>query len=96
MANWPTPRIQAWNVLLQARAIENMTYTIGVNRVGKDANGYQYAGKSAAYDCLGNCLINFEDNNNEVAILTVSKSHQDTNRLKLPFLNDQDSFEITK
>lgn len=96
VANWPTPRIQAWNALLQARAIENMTYTIGVNRVGKDANGHQYAGKSAAYDCLGNCLTNFEDNNNEVAILTVSKSHQDTTRLKLPFLKDQDIFEITK
>jgi len=96
VANWPTPRIQGWNALLKARAIENMTYTIGVNRVGEDANGHQYAGKSAAYDCQGNLLTNFEENKNEVVLLTVSKPQQDTIRLKLPFLKDQDFFEITK
>tara|TARA_B110000091_G_scaffold194243_1_gene219917 strand:- start:479 stop:1261 length:783 start_codon:yes stop_codon:yes gene_type:complete len=95
VANWPTPRIHAWNALLQARAIENMSYTIGVNRVGQDANGHDYAGMSAGYDGLGNRLTNFKKNEVEVATLTLYKLQQDTMRRKLSFLNDQDLFEIT-
>ena len=53
VANWPKPRIQAWDALLKARAIENMAYCIGVNRIGSDGLGYEYAGHSAAYDVLG-------------------------------------------
>jgi len=53
VANWPERRIAAWDVLLRARAIENMAYCIGVNRVGKDGNGHVYKGHSAAYDVLG-------------------------------------------
>ena len=44
MANWPIPRIDAWDTLLKARAIENMSYCIGVNRIGEDENGYKYNG----------------------------------------------------
>ena len=44
VASWPTPRIHAWDTLLKARAIENMCYCIGANRVGKDANGHAYPG----------------------------------------------------
>ena len=47
MANWPKPRILAWDVLLQARAIENMSYCLGVNRIGKDKNGHEYIGHTA-------------------------------------------------
>ena len=53
MANWPKPRILAWDVLLQARAIENMSYCLGVNRIGKDKNGHEYIGHTAIYDFLG-------------------------------------------
>ncbi|NEW80406.1 MAG: amidohydrolase, partial [Gelidibacter sp.] len=48
VANWPKIRIAAWDTLLKARAIENMCYTVGVNRVGVDANNYEYNGHSAA------------------------------------------------
>ena len=44
VANWPSIRINAWDTLLKARAIENMSYCIGVNRVGEDENGYEYNG----------------------------------------------------
>jgi predicted amidohydrolase len=53
VANWPAARQQAWQALLRARAIENLCYVIGVNRVGVDGNGLAYAGGSAVYDWLG-------------------------------------------
>ena len=56
MANWPIYRISAWNDLLKARAIENMCYVIGVNRIGTDKNGWEYNGSSAVYDPLGTQL----------------------------------------
>jgi omega-amidase len=54
VANWPKPRINAWNALLRARAIENHAYSIGVNRIGVDANDIEYNGQSAVYDFKGN------------------------------------------
>jgi predicted amidohydrolase len=56
VANWPSRRRTAWSALLRARAIENVCYVVGVNRVGKDGNGASYAGDSVALDFLGNVL----------------------------------------
>jgi predicted amidohydrolase len=56
VANWPARRAVAWKTLLRARAIENLSYVVGVNRIGKDGNGTTYAGESAAIDFLGNTL----------------------------------------
>ena len=53
VANWPAIRIQAWKALLKARAIENMSFTIGVNRIGIDANKYEYSGDSSILNCMG-------------------------------------------
>ncbi len=57
VANWPAPRAQHWRTLLQARAIENLAYVAGVNRIGRDGNGLDYAGNSAVVDPLGNELL---------------------------------------
>ena len=57
VANWPQARVQAWDALLKARAIENACYSIGLNRVGTDGNGVQYNGHSAAYNCKGDTLF---------------------------------------
>lgn len=57
VANWPAPRVDAWQQLLRARAIENQAYVIGVNRVGPDGQGVTYPGRSAAIDFLGRPLI---------------------------------------
>ncbi|NND95609.1 MAG: amidohydrolase, partial [Flavobacteriales bacterium] len=54
VANWPKPRHNAWSGLLRARAMENLAYCVGVNRVGQDANGLDYKGGSAIIDFLGN------------------------------------------
>ena len=94
VANWPKPRITAWDTLLKARAIENMCYTIGVNRVGKDANKLQYSGHSAIYDCLGEKLTEITPNKEEVALITLDKNHLDIVRKKLNFLSDKDVFKI--
>ena len=56
VANWPAPRVDAWQQLLRARAIENQAYVIGVNRVGADGHGVAYPGRSAVIDFLGRPL----------------------------------------
>jgi omega-amidase len=94
VANWPKPRINAWDTLLKARAIENMSYTIGVNRVGIDANNLEYCGHSAAFDCLGTKLTHIKENNEETAIITLSKNHISETRNKLNFLADKDNFTL--
>ncbi len=94
VANWPTKRITAWDTLLQARAIENMCYCIGVNRVGLDANNYEYPGHSAAYNVLGNALTNLKPNIEGVTEVVLSKSHVDNTRNKLRFLEDKDVFSL--
>ena len=91
VANWPAPRIHAWDTLLQARAIENMTFTLGVNRIGSDANDNIYPGHSAAYDPLGVCLGTAE-NKPGLTQVTLNKNDQEAIRTQLNFLNDRDSF----
>lgn len=93
VANWPVTRSFHWKALLQARAIENQAYTLGVNRVGKDGNGYYYTGDSTLIGPAGEIC----DQTTDVeAVVTrkLSASHLKYVRTKLPFLADQDSFEI--
>jgi predicted amidohydrolase len=92
VANWPTPRISAWNTLLKARAIENMVYAIGVNRIGSDEVGHQYPGNSGVYDCLGKQLVFSEKEENRQ--VTISKAHISNTRNKLKFLQDRDNFNL--
>ncbi|MEJ6792567.1 MAG: nitrilase family protein [Lacinutrix sp.] len=95
VANWPKPRIAAWDTLLKARAIENMSYCIGVNRVGLDANNYEYPGHSAVYDVLGGKLTLENTNKESVEIVTLTKTHIEKKRKHLGFLNDRDTFSLT-
>uniref|UniRef100_A0A4W5LTR6 CN hydrolase domain-containing protein n=1 Tax=Hucho hucho TaxID=62062 RepID=A0A4W5LTR6_9TELE len=57
VANWPKTRINAWDALLKARAIENMSYTVGVNRIGEDNNGHQYNGHTQVVNFLGEYIL---------------------------------------
>lgn len=92
VANWPGPRVQAWDALLKARAIENMAYCAGVNRVGTDTNGHVYVGHSAVYDALGNNLVFSEE---ETILYTgLSLAHIRETRESLKFLNDRDAFTL--
>lgn len=94
VANWPKVRITAWDTLLKARAIENMSYCIGVNRVGLDGNNFEYSGHSAAYDVLGKRLDTIQPDQEATAIVTLKKDHIVTYREKLGFLKDRDVFTL--
>jgi omega-amidase len=93
VANWPAVRSQVWDTLLQARALENQSYCIGVNRVGEDGMGLNYTGNSAVIDFKGNPLFYQKDSeviNNQI----LSKQELDDFRTKFPAYLDADEFEI--
>lgn len=93
VANWPNMRINAWDALLKARAIENMCYTIGVNRIGVDANHHLYNGHSQVQDYLGRDLVAPQESEG-IFIASLDKKGLLETRQKLGFLNDKDDFEI--
>lgn len=93
VANWPKPRVNAWDILLKARAVENMSYVIGVNRVGTDANNLEYIGHSQAIDFLGNYIQEPQEIEG-VFIVELDKNEMMETRKKLNFLNDRDKFQI--
>jgi len=95
VANWPKARILAWDVLLKARAIENLCYCIGVNRVGEDLDQNEFTGNSAAYDVLGNSISNMKPSREQVEVVTLDKNHISYYRNKLRFLEDKDRFSLT-
>lgn len=74
VANWPAKRSTVWDILLQARAIENQAYCIGVNRVGLDGNEISYSGDSACIDPWGKTLIRTTKNTEAVKFLTLKRN----------------------
>jgi omega-amidase len=94
VANWPLKRIAAWDTLLKARAIENMSYCIGVNRVGLDGNNHEYVGHSAVYDALGEHISNKDFEKEFIETIVLRKEHIKANREHLQFLNDRDLFTL--
>jgi predicted amidohydrolase len=93
VANWPERRIQHWDTLLRARAIENQAYVLGVNCVGRDGLDLYYNGSSAAVSPLGEVLYQVLDRP-ELVELTLSKSDLAAVRERFPFLRDRDQFEL--
>lgn len=93
VANWPLQRVAAWDALLKARAIENMAYVAGVNRVGEDGGGYAYNGHSAVYDMLGEQLC-FRGNTEGIVQVGISKTSLSETREKFRFLQDRDRFTL--
>ena len=91
VANWPSVRSYHWNQLLKARAIENQSYSIGVNRIGQDGNGFEYAGDSQFINPEGNILRNML-NNDEVVVSTLYMESMISYRTKYQFLSDADEF----
>lgn len=89
VANWPKTRINAWDILLKARAIENMCYTIGVNRIGTDNNNLEYIGHSQIVDYLGNSILEPQLSDG-IFIATLSKIDMLQTRNNLGFLKDRD------
>jgi omega-amidase len=93
VANWPQRRSHAWKTLLQARAIENQSYVIGVNRVGDDGNNIYHSGDSMVVDPLGEVLYHKADEE-DLFTITIKKEDLGTVREKFQFWRDRDDFEI--
>jgi omega-amidase len=93
VANWPQRRSLAWKTLLRARAIENQSYVIGVNRVGADGNQIMHSGDSMIIDPLGEILYHGGEKE-EVFTQTFNKDKLEEIRQRFPFWKDADHFHI--
>jgi predicted amidohydrolase len=93
VANWPERRNHAWKTLLQARAIENQCYVVGVNRVGNDGNNIYHSGDSLIADALGE-VIYTKAHDEDIFTITLQQDKLQEVRNKLPFLEDADDFNI--
>ncbi|MBD8390132.1 nitrilase family protein [Dysgonomonas sp. BGC7] len=94
VANWPASRSKVWNALLTARALENMSYVCGVNRIGKDGNGLQHEGGSRLINAKGDDICIIELNQTCVETVYISKSDLEKFREKFPVWKDADIFRI--
>lgn len=94
VANWPNKRVKAWDALLKARSIENMCYTIGVNRVGLDGNDHLYSGHSAVYDALGEKISKEKKETEFIEKVTLSLEFVTKTRKDFGFLRDRDAFNL--
>ena len=93
VASWPAARISAWDALLPARAIENLSYCLGVNRVGVDGNQIAYNGHSAAYDFKGERLLNLEEQE-QIQVIHLDLTALEEYRSKFPAWKDADPFTV--
>jgi predicted amidohydrolase len=93
-ASWPTPRINVWKTLLPARAVENLSYTIGVNRTGRDISGTRYNGQSMVSDMLGNIMVHLDEKAQAIKV-TIDKEALNKLRRHVTVAHDWDQFEIT-
>lgn len=93
VANWPSRRHLAWATLLRARAIENLSYAVGVNRIGTDGNGLPYAGGSAIIDYLGQDIADLGDQPGHVTA-ALEFAELSKFRKRFAFHKDADRFEL--
>lgn len=93
VANWPAVRSDAWMTLLRARAIENQSYVLGVNRVGNDGNEIDYDGNSTVMNAEGDILSRSVD---EEVLLSVTLSYEElqAQRQRFPVHLDADRFSM--
>lgn len=93
VANWPEVRNHPWKTLLQARAIENLCYVAGVNRVGKDNNDISYSGDSVIIDPKG--MHTYQCKPGVEVVETVKLSAQELIDFRKKFPADLDSDRFT-
>jgi omega-amidase len=95
-SNWPAARSDVWNTLLKARAIENQSYAIGINRVGTDGNGIAYIGESLIINPKGAVTGEFKTSKEEVKTFTLSWNELNEFREKFPAWRDRDEFIVKR
>jgi predicted amidohydrolase len=94
IASWPDVRRKAWTVFLEARAIENIAYVAGVNRVGKDGKGLTFSGDTAVFDPLGNSVVTTEPYKEAMVTVTLSYRELTYAREHFAFGQDWDRFQV--
>ncbi len=94
VANWPHSRIEQWEIMVRSRAIENQCYTVAVNRVGEDGNGFYYSGLSLAVSPKGEILYKAPLHREDLGKVTLDLEELQKAREKFPVLKDRDNFEI--
>ena len=94
VANWVSVRRDVWKILLHARAIENMAYVCGVNRVGVDGREFAYHGSSRIYTPKGEKLADAGEEEETIVTCTLERGPLDTLREKFPVWRDADQFDI--
>lgn len=95
VANWPQSRRLHWRSLLQARAIENQAYVVGVNRVGTDGNGLEYSGDSMVVSMNGQHLFDTQSGEEVLPVVTIEKKALDDYRDQFPAWKDADAFTLS-
>jgi len=93
VANWPTPRREVWRLLLPARAAENLAWVAAVNRVGRDANGFEYSGDSCVIDPQGKVMFSKTDAE-FTRTFTLSRELLERSRERFPAHLDADDFRL--
>lgn len=93
-ANWPEARRKVWKTLLEARAMENMAYVCGVNRVGLDGDGISFRGESLVFSPKGKKLANAGKREEITRTCTLDKNELDRFRQKFPCWQDMDTFTL--
>ena len=95
VANWPKVRSNVWSVLLQARAIENQVYAVGVNRVGLDGNNVEHSGDSAVINPWGQVIYKAIPNQEDIQLIELKKSVLQNIEAKFPAFLDADKFILS-
>lgn len=95
VASWPTVRVSAWNKLLDARAIENLSFVVGVNRVG-DFEGINYIGGTHIINFKGEKIISALDHAEQVISAEIAIEDLNKFRTNFPAQMDADKFELVK
>lgn len=93
VANWPEKRALHWRTLIPARAVENQSYVIGVNRVGHDGNEIYHSGDSTCIDPNGN-VVYYKRDEEDVYTFSIIGDEIEKARRALPFLKDADKFTL--
>ncbi|MBD1391922.1 amidohydrolase [Mucilaginibacter glaciei] len=93
VANWPERRALHWRTLIPARAVENQSYVIGVNRVGHDGNEVYHSGDSTCIDPNGN-VVYYKRDEEDIYTFSIIGDEVKKARRAMPFLKDADKFEI--
>jgi omega-amidase len=94
VANWPEVRSYPWKQLLIARAIENQCYVIGVNRIGKDGNGFSHSGDSMVINPRGEVISRTNANEERIETITLDRNYLEEYRKIFPLGLDVDDFEL--